>query len=117
MSSEGGIRALKKEKNNYRTHTILQPEDCDCGKRGTDEYCNICDGGLAFCTRCKGGEIDLVEKSCDERIIDQLRNRLKQLKEALDHRLGHCKRHNTFFDDEPCWQCIREEREKEGKDW
>lgn len=31
-----------------------------------------------------------------------------QLQKALDKQLGHCKRHNTFFDDEPCWQCVNE---------
>jgi len=106
-----------KRQQNYRTHTILQPKDCDCGSRGTDRYCNICDGGLSICTRCFGGEIELEQQSCDERIIGQLRAEVKQLKAALKYRLGHCKRHNTFFDDEPCWQCVSEEREKEGRNW
>ena len=48
---------------NYSTHTILRPEDCECdGSR----YCSFCDGGLALCIVCGGGEIDLERESCGE---------------------------------------------------
>jgi uracil-DNA glycosylase len=41
-------------------HDLLQPSECDCDGSGS---CNICDGGLAYCKRCKGGESEL-EDSC-----------------------------------------------------
>ena len=52
---------------NYATHSILQPSECDCDP---DRYCPICDGGLSFCTVCKGGEIELETQSCQERLIE-----------------------------------------------
>lgn len=43
-------------------HLLLQPKDCDCNKdRGG---CPVCDGGLAYCVRCKGGESELVGTVC-----------------------------------------------------
>lgn len=54
--------------NNYKTHTILLPENCGCDSRYN---CSICDGGLAFCTVCKGGEIELEQKTCEERLREQ----------------------------------------------
>ena len=51
-------------KNEF-THTILKPTDCDCDGF---THCPICDGGLAFCTVCKGGEIELELQSCEERM-------------------------------------------------
>jgi hypothetical protein len=56
---------VSKSQENYKTHTILQASDCKCNR---DRYCNICDGGLAFCTVCKGGEIELDEQTCEERV-------------------------------------------------
>jgi hypothetical protein len=38
-------------RENYKTHTILQPKDCKCNGSGN---CPICDGGLSFCVVCKG---------------------------------------------------------------
>lgn len=55
---------MSKSQENYRTHTILKPADCKCD--GT-RNCPICDGGLSFCTVCKGGEIELEEHTCEER--------------------------------------------------
>lgn len=52
---------------NFKTHTLLTPEECDCSKVNF-WYCNVCDGGLAYCTVCHGGEIDLEEHSCEERM-------------------------------------------------
>lgn len=49
----------------FRTHTILQSKDCECEKY---LHCNICDGGLAFCTVCKGGEQQLYDHTCQERL-------------------------------------------------
>jgi hypothetical protein len=59
---------MSKDQENYKTHTILKPKDCKCdGSR----HCNICDGGLAFCTVCRGGEIELEEQTCEERLRDR----------------------------------------------
>jgi len=38
---------------------------------------------------------------------------IQQLRAALKRELGHCKRHNTFFDEEPCWQCVNEQVAKD----
>ena len=73
-----------KSQANYLTHTLLRPEDCNCTP---DVYCNICDGGLAFCTVCKGGEIDLEEQSCAERLQEQLAAKDEQI-ESLEATLA-----------------------------
>ena len=47
----------------HPSHKLLTP--AECMSRDPDSYahdrglCNICDGGLAFCVRCKGGECEL----------------------------------------------------------
>lgn len=58
-------------KTNLASHTLLKPENCNCDKSDTWVTCPICEGGLNYCTVCHGGEIDLIEKSCDERLKDQ----------------------------------------------
>ena len=56
---------MNKEQENFKTHTLKKPADCNCdGSRS----CNICDGGLSFCIVCKGGESELEEQSCEERV-------------------------------------------------
>lgn len=57
-------RLTKMEQTNYDTHTILTPEDC---KHPAGSYCPTCDGGLAFCVVCKGGEQELLDETCEER--------------------------------------------------
>lgn len=54
-------------KQNYKSHTLKRPEDCDCVGTIYEGRCNICDGGLAYCIVCKGGEIQLEQESCEER--------------------------------------------------
>jgi hypothetical protein len=58
--------SVSKESENWRSHTLLQPKDCNCKDR---EYprCPICDDGLAYCVVCKGGESELLDQSCKER--------------------------------------------------
>ena len=51
-----------------QTHTLMTTAQCRCKN---DTYCPICDGGLAYCVVCKGGELDLVEQSCVERLREQ----------------------------------------------
>lgn len=51
----------------FATHLIVTPETCCHGKAVV--YCPICDGGLSYCTRCKGGEMDLLNKTCAERLV------------------------------------------------
>lgn len=60
---------MSKSQDNFSTHTIKKPSDCNCS---SDRYCNVCDGGLAFCTVCKGGEIELEEQTCEERMREKL---------------------------------------------
>lgn len=69
-------------KENYKTHTILQPKDCNCD--GTYP-CPVCDGGLSFCTVCKGGEIELEEQSCEERIREKMEKYSEKFKKQLDY--------------------------------
>lgn len=51
--------------SNFDTHTLQLPIDCEC--QG-DRHCSICDGGLAYCVHCKGGEQQLEDHSCAERL-------------------------------------------------
>lgn len=46
-------------------HTLITPATCDCKKN--DTHCNVCDGGLAICSVCKGGESDL-DTACNLRL-------------------------------------------------
>jgi len=67
-------RAIQKVvavKQSPRGHKI---KVCTCKEAG----CRYCDGGLQFCERCKGGEIEL-EQSCAERLAEQLAERDKQI--------------------------------------
>jgi hypothetical protein len=54
-------------------HDLLTPEECRAthgpnhGLDGGGPACNICDGGLAYCKRCHGGESEL-DESCDSRL-------------------------------------------------
>lgn len=57
---------------NFETHSILKPSDCKCDKSGG---CPVCDGGLAYCTVCKGGEAELDDESCEERLARQAQRR------------------------------------------
>jgi uracil-DNA glycosylase len=45
--------------NRPSEHRLMTPKECDCG--GDTGYCNICDGGLGFCLRCRKGESELSE--------------------------------------------------------
>ncbi len=38
-------------------HQLLTPAECNCG----EQFCNICEGGLAFCKVCKRGEQELLD--------------------------------------------------------
>lgn len=46
---------------------------CPPGCRKT--FCNYCDGGLAFCTVCKGGESQLPQE-CPGRVMTECEMRL-----------------------------------------
>ncbi len=50
---------------NISTHTLQTSKECGCKD---DVNCNICDGGLNYCTVCHGGEIELEEETCAERL-------------------------------------------------
>jgi hypothetical protein len=56
---------------NYKTHTLKKPADCNCAGTIHEGRCNICDHGLAFCVVCKGGEVELEQQSCAERLASQ----------------------------------------------
>jgi hypothetical protein len=48
-------------------HDLMTPAECKARPNHNDDHCNICDGGLAYCKRCHGGEVDL-ETPCAERM-------------------------------------------------
>ena len=39
-------------------HLLITPETCPCDKQ-SDTSCNVCDGGLAICSRCGKAEAEL----------------------------------------------------------
>lgn len=39
-------------------HILITPETCPCDKQ-SDISCNVCDGGLAICSRCGKAEVEL----------------------------------------------------------
>jgi hypothetical protein len=61
-----GAFASVSTRDNFNTHTLLTPSECQCRERG-QTLCNICDGGLAFCKVCKGGEAELDAETCEQR--------------------------------------------------
>lgn len=44
-------------------HRILTSEEC-AKTHDPDRLCDICDGGLGYCTVCHGGEVELVNTTC-----------------------------------------------------
>jgi len=40
-------------------HKLMTPAECNCGC----PYCGVCEGTLAYCTICKGGEMEL-DRDC-----------------------------------------------------
>jgi len=48
-----------------QTHRLLLPDNCNCS---SERYCPVCDGGLGFCVVCKGGEQQLADHSCQQRL-------------------------------------------------
>lgn len=54
---------------NLATHTLQTPAECGCRE---DSYCPICDGGLNYCTVCHGGECELEEETCIERVAKRV---------------------------------------------
>ena len=45
---------------------------CDCN----EVHCQYCDGGLAFCTVCKGGEGSLTTECCGRPLTDEEEDRI-----------------------------------------
>lgn len=47
----------------HPSHKLLTPQECVAEDRRSWQHesgtCPICDGGLAYCTVCKGGESEL----------------------------------------------------------
>lgn len=46
-------------------HTFLKHKNC------TDFNCPICEGGLSYCTTCKGAESGLTTDCCGYELTDQ----------------------------------------------
>jgi hypothetical protein len=97
--------------------------DCrHCGTKGQE--CAVCSG--EGCDKCNHeGVFSMViptdppetnwgdDAWCDDPRTKTLLTDNEQLRAALDQRLGHCKRHGTFFDEnDPCWQCVNEQIKK-----
>ena len=47
-------------------HVLLTPEICGCIADAASR-CPVCDWGLAVCSQCHGGEIDLERGTCEQR--------------------------------------------------
>jgi len=84
------LTRLKKAEN-HASHTLLQPRDCKCNPDVGS--CPICDGGLAYCVICHGGEIDLERQSCCERLVA----RIKELESLLAIEREHTKDRRQQF--------------------
>lgn len=58
---------LPSERITQRRHVLITKETCPCDK--TSDYpCPVCDGGLAFCSVCNKGEVEL-DGPCVPRIM------------------------------------------------
>ena len=54
----------------HPSHKLMTFAECSCRTTGREGVCNICDGGLAFCLICRGGESEL-DVPCQDRLRQQ----------------------------------------------
>ncbi len=54
----------------HPSHKLKTSAECNCKNTSREGMCNICDGGLAYCVVCRGGESDL-DVPCQERVRRQ----------------------------------------------
>lgn len=65
--------------------------DCNCH----EVNCCYCEGGLAFCTVCKGGEGSLTSECCGRPLTEVEEDQIYN-KESLDFKRGQWRRRCTF---------------------
>ena len=59
-------REAEVRSDRIKTHTLLQPRDCEQTAFHRDGSCPICDGGLGLCQVCGAAEEELAQWTCGE---------------------------------------------------